>query len=145
MNLLQEFTITLPRSEVLTSNGGRGDRYGHGKKVKNIIEKTKPHLHGLRAMDSVFVVVQVFRGGNYRYDAANLHETCKPIMDAVVRHGLLPDDDNDHLIGPLPVHGGVDRSLSKKANQYVGERVRFRVLFFDDFYVRQGLANAVSV
>lgn len=144
MNLLQEFTITLPRSEVLTSNGGRGDRYGHGKKVKNIIEKTKPRLHGLIAMDSVFVVVQVFRGGNYRYDAANLHETCKPIVDAVVRHGLLPDDDNEHLIGPLPVHGGVDRSLSKKANQYVGERVRFRVLFFDDGEIRHYLRGLLS-
>lgn len=145
MNLLQEFSITLPRKEVLTSNGGRGDRYGHGKKVKNIIDKTTPKLRALRAMDSVFVVVQVFRSAGYRYDAANLHETCKPIMDAVVRAGLLEDDDNTHLLGPLPVHGGVDRGLTAKANPYLGERVRFRVLFFDDYYMREGLANAVNV
>lgn len=143
MNLLQEFSLVLPRSEVLTSNGGRGERYGHGKKVKNIVDKTGGMIHGLRSMDSTFVVVQVFRAANYRYDAANLHETVKPMMDAVVRHGLLEDDDNDHLIGPLPVHGGVDRDLSKKANPYLGERVRFRVLFFDDFYIREGLRNAV--
>lgn len=144
MNLLQEFTITLPRSEVLTSNGGRGERYGHGKKVKNIVEKTRAAVQGLHAMDSVFVVVQVFRAANYRYDASNLHETTKPMIDAVVRAGLLEDDDNAHLLGPLPVHGGVDKALSQKANPYLGERVRFRVLFFDDAEIRRGLAEVVS-
>ena len=144
MNLLQEFTVELPLADVLSANGGRGNPKAHGRKVKNIIDRTQIALRGLKAMDSTFVVVQVFKATNRKYDAANLHETCKPIIDAVVRRGLLEDDDNDHLIGPLPVHGGVDRSLARK-NALVPERVRFRVLFFDDFYVRQGLANAVEV
>lgn len=136
--------MVLPLSEVLTSNGGRGHHQAHGRAVKNIIDRTHVAALKLKAMDSTFVVVQIFKATARKYDAANLHETCKPIVDAVVRMGCLPDDDNEHLIGPLPVHGGVDRSLAKK-NALVPERVRFRVLFFDDYSIRAGLLNKVDM
>lgn len=139
MSLLQEFSLTLPRSEVLSSNGGRGDRYGHGKKVKNIVERARWAVRGLSAMDSVFLIVRVYRAANYRYDASNLHETVKPCVDAVVRCGLLEDDSNEFLVGPLIVPGGVDSSLRAR-NGFQGERVRFRFMFFDDADIRRKLA-----
>ena len=144
MRLLQQFTLTLPKDEVLTSNGGRGHYRVHGKAVENIIEKTKPKARRLEVMKSTFIVVQVFKGHNRAYDAANLHETVKPIVDAVVRAGKIVDDDNAHVLGPLPVHGGVDRSLSKKANPYLGERIKFRVMFFDDTEMRRMIDMVTS-
>lgn len=35
-----------------------------------------------------------------RRDSANVAPTLKACIDGVVDSGLLPDDDNDHLIGP---------------------------------------------
>lgn len=144
MKLLQRFELTLPKGEVLTSNGGRGNPKAHGRKVKNIIEKVTPLARGLHVMDSTFIIVQVFKGHGQAYDAANLHETVKPIVDAVVRAGKIVDDDNSRVLGPLPVHGGVDRSLSKHANPFLGERIRFRVLFFDDGEIRHYLRGLLS-
>lgn len=141
MRLLQEFTLTLPKAEVLTSNGGRGHPQAHGKAVRNIIEKTKPYTRRLHVMESTFIIVQVFKGHAGAYDAANLHETVKPIVDAVVRAGRIVDDDNSRVLGPLPVHGGVKRSLSKHSNPYLGERIQFRVLFFEDREIREQLRS----
>jgi crossover junction endodeoxyribonuclease RusA len=33
-------------------------------------------------------------------DVGNLHPTAKAIVDGLVDYGLLPDDDDSHLIGP---------------------------------------------
>lgn len=144
MRLLQQFTLTLPKSEVLTSNGGRGHHQAHGKAVKNIIEKARPLVRRLEPMESAFIIVQVFKGHARAYDAANLHETVKPIVDAVVRAGKIADDDNSRVLGPLPVHGGVNRSLSKRANPYLGERIQFRVMFFEDGEIRSQLENMLG-
>lgn len=139
MRLIQSCTVVLPHAEVLSSNGGRGHYQAHGKKVANIIQKTRPSLSALHAMDRAFIVVRVSRWDATQYDAQNLYETGKPMVDAVVRFGLLPDDDNAHVIGPLMVAGPVDRELSKAKNAYLGNRQRFVIEFYEDDDIRQVL------
>lgn len=40
---------------------------------------------------------------NRRRDRDNLVATFKPCADAIVAHGVIPDDTADHLAAPLPV------------------------------------------
>lgn len=52
-------------------------------------------------LQRVMIRAEVHKTNNQRYDAHNLMPTLKPIVDGLVDYGLIPDDHNDHLLGPI--------------------------------------------
>jgi hypothetical protein len=54
-----------------------------------------PHLQRAR----IHVLCRI-AGPRRNRDRANWHPTVKPIIDGLVDHGLLPNDDDTHLDGP---------------------------------------------
>lgn len=139
MDVLQSFIVTLPSTIVLNANRMPKNGQAVGRMTREIIERTTLQLRGLRAMDSAFIVAQVTRADRKSYDASNLHPTLKPITDAVVRAGLLPDDSNEYVLGPLITHEGTDTNL-KRRGKLQPARFRFRVSFLDDVEIRRVLA-----
>ncbi|WP_058889021.1 hypothetical protein [Nesterenkonia jeotgali] len=51
--------------------------------------------------------IYVHKSNRTSYDAHNLMATMKPVIDGLVDAGLLPDDNNNHLTGPIPYRGDV--------------------------------------
>lgn len=48
----------------------------------------------------VHVTITITKPTRRRYDVHNLLPTAKAVIDGLVDYGLIPDDDNAHLIGP---------------------------------------------
>lgn len=55
----------------------------------------------LPRLDRAEIRIWVHKTTARKYDAMNLYPTWKAFVDGLVDYGLLPDDDNDHLTGPL--------------------------------------------
>lgn len=53
-----------------------------------------------------FVVATIHLPREVLYDAANYYPTIKACLDGIIGdHGFLPDDSNEHILGPLHVKG----------------------------------------
>lgn len=62
----------------------------------------KARQHRLpKGLHRVMIQAYIHKTNNQKYDAHNLMPTLKPIVDGLVDYGLIPDDDNTHLLGPL--------------------------------------------
>ena len=59
-------------------------------------EKRLPKL-----LERVEVTVWVHKTTGRKYDAMNLYPTFKAFVDGLVDYGLVEDDDNAHMVGPL--------------------------------------------
>jgi len=54
-----------------------------------------------KGLQRVHITCTVHKTNNRSYDAGNLAPTAKAIVDGLVTdYGLLPDDSNEHVIGP---------------------------------------------
>ena len=54
----------------------------------------------------LFCVAFIHNPRNVSYDAQNWYPSCKAAIDGIIGdYGLLNDDDNDHLVGPLCLKG----------------------------------------
>lgn len=68
----------------------------------------------------VFCLATVHLPRQVAYDAQNYYPSVKAIIDGIVSdHGMLDDDDNDHMVGPLCVQGG------KATDSFGGIQVSF--------------------
>ena len=103
----QELTIDIPPDEWLTANG----RYHWRVKAKRTAAlRHRAHMLARQAnltpRRRVFVTAHVSGRVSNRLDPANVQPTLKALIDGIVTdYGLLPDDDDDHLIGPLAMRG----------------------------------------
>jgi crossover junction endodeoxyribonuclease RusA len=102
--------FALPRAEVLTAN----QRLHWAQKARltkdlRFLGKivTAPHLDRLDPDDQAaafhdraHLTVHVGWPDKRRRDVANISPTIKALLDGIVDAGLLPDDDDTHLIGP---------------------------------------------
>jgi len=59
-----------------------------------------------RNLDRVHIVAHVTKPTNRQYDVHNLLPTLKAAVDGLVDYGLIPDDTNQHLVGPDLRQGG---------------------------------------
>ena len=59
-----------------------------------------------QGLQKAHMTVYVHKTNNRAYDVHNLYGTAKAAIDGLVSdYGLLPDDNNDHLLGPDMRHG----------------------------------------
>lgn len=100
----QEFTVSVPSSLVVSSN--RTAPVWHRKKLKDWWAQAVPEL---APMGRANVWVGITKRTRGRYDPANLTDTFKGCVDALVRAGVLDEDDYSHVNGPWLFHEGVDR------------------------------------
>lgn len=57
---------------------------------------------GLPALNRIYVIAEVFYTDRRRRDTHNLMPTFKAAIDGLVKAGIIPDDNDKHLIGPFP-------------------------------------------
>ncbi|GAB3042036.1 RusA family crossover junction endodeoxyribonuclease [Sediminivirga luteola] len=53
-----------------------------------------------KGLQRVHITVEVHRSRRGRADAHNVLLTAKSCIDGLVDYGLIPDDNDDHLLGP---------------------------------------------
>jgi crossover junction endodeoxyribonuclease RusA len=53
-----------------------------------------------KGLPRVRVTATIHKGNNRAYDAHNLVPTVKAAIDGLVDYGLIPEDTNQHLVGP---------------------------------------------
>lgn len=104
----QEFTLDIPARLAVSSNR-TAPPYAR-RKTK---EWMRAHTPRLVPVGSADVLVGITKRTHGRYDPANLTDTFKGCVDALVSNGTLEDDDYKHVVGPLVFHEGVDRLLPR--------------------------------
>lgn len=96
-----DHTLTIPVSEWLNSNDRThwAVRYRASQKLR--VDATIIALANIKnKYQKIHVLAYTHKTHNRKYDAHNLMPTLKPIIDGIVKAGVIPDDTNDHLIGP---------------------------------------------
>lgn len=85
----------------------------------------KQHRPATRLQYAHVDVVMWFRTSHSR-DAANYHPTVKAVIDGLVKDGgMLPDDSDEYMTGPMLFTGS---SADRPSPKFVGMRVIFREL-----------------
>lgn len=87
----------------LMSQNTRAGHWGARKEVAAYwrrIALIHARRHQLPHLGRVRIVVTVHKPHNRKYDAGNLYPVGKALVDGFVDQGLVPDDDNAHVIGP---------------------------------------------
>lgn len=98
----RELVVDVPRDLWLTSN----QRLHHQARAKTTralrdlahTEARRQHL--VRDLDRVRIVAHLTYPDRRRRDANNAAPTTKALVDGLVDYGLVPDDNDHHLIGP---------------------------------------------
>lgn len=95
-------TIRLAASDVLNENDRRhwARKSPHVRAIRQVAHQTAvvtraPHLQRAR------LVVTLAYPDRKRRDRHNYTPTIKPIIDGLIDAGVLPDDDDTHLDGPV--------------------------------------------
>jgi hypothetical protein len=93
----------LPHADILTAN----QRLHWARKarlttrLRNLAHfTTLPFLPGTEPLPRAHLTVRVGWPDKRRRDVANIAPTIKALVDGCVDAGLLPDDDDAHLVGP---------------------------------------------
>ena len=108
--MMQTFSLTIPNQLVISSN--RQADIWKRKRLKDHCAQVVPYL--ARSLDPVgkaTIHVGVTKRTNNRYDPVNLTDTAKPIVDQLVKAGVLDEDDHRHVFGPWLYHKGTDKKL----------------------------------
>lgn len=56
--------------------------------------------HLPRGLKAIHVIATIHPTNRIRRDVANLYPTVKALVDGLVDYGLIPDDNDRHLLGP---------------------------------------------
>ena len=103
------FVFTVPAaSKMLTANRAGSDRYARGRVVQEWQANTRQALRAFRIppfTERAEIVTSWHGTKNVRRDGANSYPTVKAIIDAMVKEGVLADDDHAHLYGPIMLVG----------------------------------------
>lgn len=95
-------TVTIPVAlveEAVTANQ-RLHWAEKGERTAALRKKSKTLHRDVDPMRSARLVVTVRWPDHRRRDVANLAPTVKALVDGAVDAGVLPDDDDNHLVGP---------------------------------------------
>lgn len=124
--MTQTFTVDLPNTLVLNANQ-RLHWAPKAERTRSIIAATQTlaRKHRVRPQGKATIYIGVTKATKRSFDAQNLYPTFKAIVDALVRLGILDEDDNAHVIGPCGYQAGVNKTLA--AHGHTPERTRFTI------------------
>lgn len=95
--------LEVPTAELLTSNRRVHYRVRHAREqALQVLARERAALP-VAVLASAAVVVRVWHPDARRRDVHNLMPSVKPMVDGLVQGGLLPDDNDEHLLGPFLV------------------------------------------
>lgn len=108
--MMQTLTLTIPNELVISSN--RQADIWKRKKLKDYCAQAIPLLaRSLTPMGKATIHIGVIKRTNNIYDPVNLTDTAKPMVDQLVKAGVLDEDDHRHVYGPWLYHKGTDKKL----------------------------------
>lgn len=106
----QQFTMLIPQEYSISNN--RTSPIWLRRKVKDGVGAlTREAAKGLYPVGSANVYVGITKRTNGLYDPVNTSDTWKPLVDELVKMGILEDDNYRRVTGPFPFHAGVDKSI----------------------------------
>lgn len=106
----QQFTMLIPQEYTISNN--RASPLWLRKKVKDGISGlTTVHGRDLYPCGKATIYVGITKRTRGAYDPVNLSDSLKPCVDALVRMGVLDEDDYHHVMGPFLWHAGVDKRI----------------------------------
>lgn len=97
-----ELVVDVPRAWWLTSNQ-RLDRWTKAEHTRDLraLARTEAAAQALpRGLHRVRIIAHLTYPDHRRRDANNAHPTTKALIDGLVDYGLIPDDNDRHLVGP---------------------------------------------
>lgn len=108
--MTQEFTMMVPLDLTVSSNR-TAERWKRGKVKDAMRALTRANARHLVPMGSATITVGIVKRTAGKYDPSNTSDTWKGMADELVDMGVIDADDWTHLLGPLPCHRGIDRTL----------------------------------
>lgn len=109
----QTFTLTIPTEYTITNN--RASPIWLRTRVKNYLDPlTRAAIKDLTPAGKATVFVGITKRTATKYDPTNLSDTFKPVIDTLVKTGILDEDNYSYVIGPFCYHAGVDKNLPPK-------------------------------
>ena len=108
----QVFTLAIPMEYTITNN--RNSPVWLRQKVKAhlaALTRDAADAAQLHPMGSATVFVCITKRTRGKYDPQNLGDTFKPVVDELVKLGVLDADDHTHVMGPWCYHKGTNKAL----------------------------------
>lgn len=106
----QQFTMTIPMEYVISNN--RLSKIWLRKKVKDGMSSlTLTAAKDRYPVGKADITVGIEKRTNGAYDPTNISDTFKGCVDALVRMGILDEDNYRHVGGPWLYHLGVDKHI----------------------------------
>lgn len=98
------WTLTIPAPAAWINSNDRLHRMAQAKLIKTwrLAASLAARNAGLpKDLARVHIIATITKPTRRKYDCGNLYPSVKPCIDGIVGdYGLLPDDDNEHLLGP---------------------------------------------
>lgn len=97
--------LTIPAPDKPLTANQRLHHHPKAERTRNWRLRTALLARRLEPMPHAHVTYWIHATSNRRRDVANYYPTIKACLDGVVDAGVLPDDDDRHVVGPDPRPG----------------------------------------
>lgn len=90
--------LTVDQCQALSLNSGHGNKHARNAVVQQVKEDVRWLCNGTTPVDTPATVdVTLWQRTNRRRDPDNVMPLAKPILDGMVKAGVLPDDGHRHV------------------------------------------------
>lgn len=101
---MRSWTLTIPAPADWINSNDRLHRMAQAKLIKTwrlAASLAARNAELPKDLARVHIIATITKPTRRKYDVGNLYPSVKPCIDGIVSdYGLLPDDDNAHLLGP---------------------------------------------
>lgn len=104
------FLVKVQRDHLVHSNRN-ADKWRRDRLKKDVDKQVRWRAKQLTPVGRARVWVGVIKGNRNVYDPANLTDSMKPAVDALVKAGIVHDDNFKFVQGPWLFHLGYDKRL----------------------------------
>lgn len=102
--------VRVTRDRLVHSNRN-AEKWRRTNLKSDVVPQVLAQARALRRVERAAIWVGVIKGNRNRYDPANLTDSMKPAVDALVKAGVLPDDSFRFTRGPWLMHLGYNARL----------------------------------
>lgn len=96
--MMLSHTLTIEQTTALSLNSGHGDKYARNQVVQDVKEDVRWLANGATPVATPCTIdVTLVQRTRQRRDPDNIPPLSKPIIDAIVAAGVVPDDSFKHV------------------------------------------------